>query len=181
MAFKMRPPGKMKSAFRKSTIIKKFGSKKNLGRIDTDVDADAESTFYYNSNMGPMKLLNPSALKQMEEEMAAGDMEEMMGEGMEGGDSSEEPTTEKIITSAETGALIHSEDFIGNRLHISSDEGDMSKNTAGDAVAPAGLELDTEYKIEYADDFVEGNTGMYEWELDTETNTITLLSEITEE
>ena len=81
MAFKMRPPGKMKSAFRKSTIIKKFGSKKNLGRIDTDVDADAPNTFYYNSNMGPMKLLNPSALKQMEEEMV--DPNEEMDENVE--------------------------------------------------------------------------------------------------
>tara|TARA_R100001082_G_C4360742_1_gene159247 strand:+ start:1466 stop:1900 length:435 start_codon:yes stop_codon:yes gene_type:complete len=101
--------------------------------------------------------------------------------------STDQPPTAVIEADADGiyrpdhGALIHTEDFIGDRLHISSDEGDPSKNTGGDAVVPEGLELDTEYKIEFADDFVEGNTGMFEWELDTKTNTIILLSETTEE
>ena len=70
MAFKMNRPGKMNGP-RKSTI-NKYGRAKN---VPTD-----GSGIYYNSKMGPMKMVNPSALKQMEEEMAAGGgMEEMMG------------------------------------------------------------------------------------------------------
>ena len=59
MAFKMNRPGKMNGP-RKSTI-NKYGRAKN---VPTD-----GSGIYYNSKMGPMKMVNPSALKQMEEEM----------------------------------------------------------------------------------------------------------------
>jgi len=73
MAFKMKRPLKMAGP-NKSAL--------KLGRTKVD------SGIYYNSEMGPMKMHSPSALKQMEEEMATGGgMEEMMGMmgGMEGG------------------------------------------------------------------------------------------------
>ena len=75
MAFKMKPPGKMRSAFRKSTMLK-------FGRTDIKSNPDAggmesrsntglltdSGGIYYNSNLGPMRMVNPSALKQMEED-----------------------------------------------------------------------------------------------------------------
>jgi len=72
MAFKMKRPFKMKAPLKRAGL--------NIGK-------SAESGVYYNSDMGPMKMHSPSALKAMEEEMAAegGGMEEMMG--MMGGEA----------------------------------------------------------------------------------------------
>ena len=70
MAFKMNRPLKMKGPLKRAGL--------NLGRAKNK-PADG-SGVYYNSNMGPMKMVSPSALKAMEDEMAAGGgMEEMMG------------------------------------------------------------------------------------------------------
>ena len=64
MAFKMKRPFKMKAPLKRAGL--------NIGK-------SAESGVYYNSDMGPMKMHSPSALKAMEEEMAAegGGMEEV--------------------------------------------------------------------------------------------------------
>jgi|7_EtaG_2_1085326.scaffolds.fasta_scaffold59957_3 hypothetical protein len=100
MAFKMKRPLKMKAPLKRAGL--------NIGRT-------TDNGLYYNSDMGPMKMHSPSALKQMEEEMAAGGgggMEEMMGmmggmEGMEGeapvegGAPTEEPTTDPDEGKAE--------------------------------------------------------------------------------
>lgn len=61
MAFKMNRPLKMNGP-------KKSGL--NLGRNNTIIgnELNADTTgFFYNSKMGPMQMVNPSALKQMEE------------------------------------------------------------------------------------------------------------------
>ena len=63
MAFKMNRPLKM-SGPKKSGL--------NLGRnkaaIGHELNADT-TAFFYNSKMGPMQMVSPSALKQMEEEV----------------------------------------------------------------------------------------------------------------
>ena len=72
MAFKMKRPFRMNGPA-KSTL--KFGktditSNPDAGGMDsrsnTDI-LDASSGIFYNSNMGPMRMVTPSALKQMEE------------------------------------------------------------------------------------------------------------------
>tara|TARA_R110000782_G_scaffold198191_1_gene287235 strand:- start:212 stop:769 length:558 start_codon:yes stop_codon:yes gene_type:complete len=65
MAFKMNRPFKMNGPLKRSTTIK-IGAKKGIGKIDTDVDSGSTAMFY-NSKMGPMQMMSPSALKQVEE------------------------------------------------------------------------------------------------------------------
>ena len=65
MAFKMNRPFKMNGPLKRSTTIK-IGAKKGIGNIDTDVDSGSTAMFY-NSKMGPMQMMSPSALKQAEE------------------------------------------------------------------------------------------------------------------
>ena len=63
MAFKMNRPSKMNGP-------KKSGLKlgRNKAAIGNELNADT-TAFFYNSKMGPMQMVNPSALKQMEEEV----------------------------------------------------------------------------------------------------------------
>ena len=58
MAFKMNRPLKMNGPLKRAGL--KIGRAKNKTE---------ESGVFYNSAMGPMKMMNPSALKQVEEEM----------------------------------------------------------------------------------------------------------------
>ena len=61
MAFKMNRPSKMNGP-KKSGL--KLGRNKTI--IGNELNADT-TAFFYNSKMGPMKMVSPSALKQMEE------------------------------------------------------------------------------------------------------------------
>ena len=70
MAFKMNRPLKMKGPLKRAGL--------NIGRAKNK-PTDG-SGIYYNSKMGPMKMVSPSALKQAEEEMAMGDLMGMMGD-----------------------------------------------------------------------------------------------------
>jgi len=63
MAFKMNRPLKMNGP-KKSGL--KLGRNKTI--IGNELNADTTG-FFYNSKMGPMQMVNPSALKQMEEEV----------------------------------------------------------------------------------------------------------------
>ena len=70
MAFKMNRPLKMtgpkKSGLNLGRATKNSNVDYQTGENQTDVDSGSSSMFY-NSNMGPMKMVSPSALKQAEE------------------------------------------------------------------------------------------------------------------
>jgi len=74
MAFKMNRPLKMKGPLKRAGL--------NIGRAK---NKPVDDGVFYNSKMGPMKMVSPSALKQIEEEAAMEEMMGMMGAGMEGG------------------------------------------------------------------------------------------------
>lgn len=70
MAFKMNRPLKMtgpkKSGLKLGRATKNSNVNYQTGENQTDVDSGSSSMFY-NSKMGPMKMVSPSALKQAEE------------------------------------------------------------------------------------------------------------------
>ena len=75
MAFRMKRPLKMKGPLKRSNLIQ-IGSKRN-----TEINSDTSGVFY-NSEMGPMKMVNPSAFKQSPEEGSSMSREEV--EALEG-------------------------------------------------------------------------------------------------
>ena len=95
MAFKMNRPFKMKGPLKS---VLKLGRAKNKPVDDSGI--------YYNSSMGPMKMVSPSALKQMEEEAGMEEMMGMMGgaapEGAMPEAPAEEAPAEKEEEKAET-------------------------------------------------------------------------------
>ena len=145
MAFKMKRPFKMKAPLKRAGL--------NIGRTQ-------ESGIYYNSDMGPMKMHSPSALKQMEDEMAAegGGMEEMMGM-MGGGEEMGGPPPE-----AQEGATDPTEDgdsaesVAGQEIEINED-GSMTMSTEYDVAGiPSGATVeDPDGILEISDGYVMDN------------------------
>ena len=70
MAYKQTRPLNMKGPLKRSGLkLGRVRSAEIKNQIGEELSGDTDSTFYYNSKMGPMKMHSPSALKQMEEEM----------------------------------------------------------------------------------------------------------------
>ena len=151
MAFKMKRPLKMKGPLKRAGL-NIGGSKKT----------ETESSLYYNSSMGPMKMHSPSALKQMEEDAAG--MEEMMG--MMGG----EGPVEEAPVQKEGGEEERANSIAGQEIVIKEDGTMTMTDEYGVSGVPDGAEVKDPNGIlefteggEYVEDLdytfeVEGNT-----------------------
>ena len=126
MAYKQTRPLNMKGPLKRSGL--KLGRVRNAeikNQIGQELSGDTDSTFYYNSNMGPMKMMTPSALKQMEEEMPVEgeempvEGEEMMGtEGMGGPQVGGEEDDENIdlLPSENPDTWVYPGEIISERI-----------------------------------------------------------------
>ena len=155
MAFKMKPPGKMRSAFRKSTMLK-------FGRTDIKSNPDAggmesrsntglltdSGGIYYNNNLGPMRMVNPSALKQMEDEstMTREEIEALEREVEPGGGDEKNIG---LLPSEMEGTWVYEGTNINERINdyedrISFIEEDVWNQQEGDPNAPVDMSQATD-------------------------------------
>jgi len=153
MAFKMNRPLKMKGP--KKSVL-------NLGRAKNTTE---DSGLYYNSSMGPMKMHSPSALKQMEEEMAAGGgMEEMMG--MMGEMGGEGPVEEAPVEKE--GGGDKAETIFGQEIVVNEDGTMELDDEYGIAGVPKGAEVkDPDGILDIQDGFVVDDDYTFEVEGNT--------------
>ena len=143
MAFKMKRPFKM--AGPKPSVLKLGRKMKNSG-VDNKLNLEAEfqsgntgSGIYYNSSMGPMKMINPSALKQMEEGSSF-----MPTEKKEEGDRNI-----GLLPSEMEGTYVYEGTNINERIidyeeRISFIEEDVWNQQEGDPNAPVDMSQATE-------------------------------------
>mgnify|MGYP003658549609 CR=1 FL=1 len=81
MAFKMKRPLKMNGPKKSGLKLGRVRNSNTKNQIGEELSGDTDSTFYYNSKMGPMKMVTPSALRQIEEEKETIPTEEVPTEG----------------------------------------------------------------------------------------------------
>tara|TARA_R110002020_G_scaffold40256_4_gene119166 strand:+ start:670 stop:1173 length:504 start_codon:yes stop_codon:yes gene_type:complete len=134
MAFKMKRPLKM--AGPKPSGLK-LGRKMKNANIDNQISGDefqggdTGSGLFYNSDMGPMKMVSPSALKQMEEETMG-----MMG-GMEDEAPAENTAQDKEVPTEEKADSV-----MGQEIEINED-GSMTMSTEYDVAGiPSGAKVE---------------------------------------
>tara|TARA_R110002051_G_scaffold62976_2_gene114720 strand:- start:415 stop:978 length:564 start_codon:yes stop_codon:yes gene_type:complete len=148
MAFKMNRPFKMNGP-KKSGL--KLGSKMKNAGVNNQISGDefqsgdTGSGLFYNSKMGPMKMVSPTALKQMEEE--ATDETFPSGETKSERDQfNDQETSSEMEKEGGEKSTIPGQDIIseggefwfdtgGNdQIYIEDPDGIVAANTSGDYV-----------------------------------------------
>ena len=102
MAYRQTRPLNMKGPLKRNTTIN-IGSKKNLGKIDADVDSN-NPTMFYNSNMAP--------LKQIPGEEEVTSPEAPMGEAPMGDDEK----NIDLLPSEHPDTSVYSGEDVGERI-----------------------------------------------------------------